>query len=186
MIAEITAGYNLFIPLMAVSTISYLVTRNLMPFSIYNMQLAKRGELITHNKDHAILTLLSLKKVIEDDFKKVSPEMNLGELVKVVSRSRRNLFPVIDADDALVGVLTLDDFRGIMFESERYEETFVSELMSPPPAIIESEENMNEVMKKFQSTGAWNLPVVENGKYIGFVSKSKLFSVYRRKLMEFG
>ncbi|WP_421751707.1 chloride channel protein [Croceimicrobium sp.] len=186
MIAEITSGYNLFIPLMAVSTISYLVTRNLMPFSIYNMQLAKRGELITHNKDHAILTLLSLKKVIEDDFKKVSPEMNLGELVKVVSRSRRNLFPVIDADDALVGVLTLDDFRGIMFESERYEETFVSELMSPPPAIIESEENMNEVMKKFQSTGAWNLPVVENGKYIGFVSKSKLFSVYRRKLMEFG
>lgn len=186
MIAEITAGYNLFLPLMMVSTISYLVTRNLMPFSIYNMQLAKRGDLITHNKDHAILTLLSLKKVVEDDFKIVSPNLNLGELVKVVSKSRRNLFPVIDENESLVGVLTLDDFRGIMFESERYEETFVSELMSPPPALIESDENMNEVMKKFQSTGAWNLPVVENGKYIGFVSKSKLFSVYRRKLMEFG
>jgi CIC family chloride channel protein len=185
MIAEITAGYNLFLPLMTVSTISYLVTRNLMPFSIYNMQLAKRGELITHNKDHAILTLLNLKKVIENDFKKVSPDMNLGELVKVVSKSRRNLFPVIDENGGLVGVLTLDDFRGIMFESERYEETFVSELMSPPPALIESTENMNQVMKKFQSTGAWNLPVVEEGKYIGFVSKSKLFSVYRRKLMEF-
>lgn len=186
MIAEITEGYNLFIPLMTVSTISYLITRNLMPFSIYNMQLAKRGDLITHNKDQAILTLLNLKKVIENDFKKVSPDMNLGELVKVVSKSRRNLFPVLDEEESLVGVLTLDDFRGIMFEKERYENTFVSELMSIPPALINNEENMNEVMKKFQSTGAWNLPVVENGKYIGFVSKSKLFSVYRRKLMEFG
>ncbi len=186
MIAEITTGYDLFIPLMTVSTISYMVTRSLMPFSIYNMQLAKRGDLITHNKDQAILTLLNLKKVIECDFKKVSPEMNLGELVEVVSKSRRNLFPVVDEDEALVGVLTLDDFRGIMFESERYENTFVSELMSRPPALIHHEENMNDVMKKFQSTGAWNLPVVEEGKYRGFVSKSKLFSVYRRKLMEFG
>ncbi len=186
MIAEITSGYDLFLPLMTVSTISYIVTRKMMPFSIYNMQLAKRGDLITHNKDQAILTLLNLKKVIENDFKKVSPEMNLGELIEVVSKSRRNLFPVIDAEDSLVGVLTLDDFRGIMFEQERYENTFVSELMSSPPALIQHEENMNEVMKKFQSTGAWNLPVVEDGKYIGFVSKSKLFSVYRRKLMEFG
>lgn len=186
MIAEITSGYDLFLPLMTVSTISYLVTRNLMPFSIYNMQLAKRGDLITHNKDQAILTLLNLKKVIESDFKKVRPEMTLGELVEVVSKSRRNLFPVIDENHALVGVLTLDDFRGIMFESERYDNTFVSELMIKPPALIQHEENMNQVMKKFQATGAWNLPVVENGKYIGFVSKSKLFSVYRRKLMEFG
>ena len=186
MIAEITSGYDLFLPLMTVSTISYLVTRNLMPFSIYNMQLAKRGDLITHNKDQAILTLLNLKKVIESDFKKVRPEMTLGELVEVVSKSRRNLFPVIDENHALVGVLTLDDFRGIMFESERYDNTFVSELMIKPPALIQHEENMNQVMKKFQATGAWNLPVVENGKYIGVVSKSKLFSVYRRKLMEFG
>lgn len=186
MIAEITSGYDLFLPLMTVSTISYLVTRNLMPFSIYNMQLAKRGDLITHNKDQAILTLLNLKKVIENDFKKVMPGMTLGELVEVVSKSRRNLFPVIDEDESLVGVLTLDDFRGIMFESERYENTYVSELMSRPPAVIQHEENMNDVMKKFQATGAWNLPVVEEGKYIGFVSKSKLFSVYRRKLMEFG
>lgn len=186
MIAEITSGYDLFLPLMTVSTISYLVTRNLMPFSIYNMQLARRGDLITHNKDQAILTLLNLKKVIESDFKKVRPEMTLGELVEVVSKSRRNLFPVIDENHALVGVLTLDDFRGIMFESERYDNTFVSELMIKPPALIQHEENMNQVMKKFQATGAWNLPVVENGKYIGFVSKSKLFSVYRRKLMEFG
>ncbi len=185
MIAEITAGYNLFLPLMVVSAISYLVTKNLMPYSIYNMQLAKRGDLITHNKDQAILTLLKLDKVIEKDFKKVSPEMNLGELVKVVSKSHRNLFPVLDENKKLVGVLTLDDFRGIMFEQERYEDTFVSELMSLPPATIQVNESMASVMKKFQSTGAWNLPVVEKGEYRGFVSKSKLFSVYRRKLMEF-
>lgn len=111
--------------------------------------------------------------------------MKLGELVKVVSTSRRNLFPVVDKDNKLVGVLTLDDFRHIMFDQNLYTTTTVAQLMSPPPAIIEREQNMKTVMSKFQDTGAWNLPVVENGKYVGFISKSKLFSVYRRKLIEF-
>lgn len=185
MIAEITAGYDLFLPLMTVSAISFLVTKNLMPYSIYNMQLAKRGDLITHNKDQAILTLLNLQKVVERDFKKVRPEMTLGELVKIVSRSKRNLFPVVDEEGRLVGVLTLDDFRNIMFDQSLYEDTYVSELMNPPPAEIQLNENMATVMKKFQATGAWNLPVVDGKLYHGFVSKSKLFSVYRRKLMEF-
>jgi CIC family chloride channel protein len=185
MIAEITAGYNLFLPLMTVSAISYLVTRSILPHSIYTMQLAKRGDLITHNKDQAILTLLNIATVVEKDFKKVKPEFTLGELVKVVSRSKRNLFPVIDEEGVLVGVLTLDDFRNIMFDRSLYEETYVSELMSPPPDVVDVKENMSSVMKKFQESGAWNLPVIENGKYLGFVSKSKLFSVYRRKLMEF-
>lgn len=185
MIAEITAGYDLFLPLMTVAAISFLVTKNLMPYSIYNMQLAKRGDLITHNKDQAILTLLNLQKVVERDFKKVRPEMTLGELVKIVSRSKRNLFPVVDEEGRLVGVLTLDDFRNIMFDQSLYEDTYVSELMNPPPAEIQLNENMATVMKKFQATGAWNLPVVDGKLYHGFVSKSKLFSVYRRKLMEF-
>jgi CIC family chloride channel protein len=185
MIAEITAGYNLFLPLMTVSAISYLVTRSILPHSIYTLQLAKRGDLITHNKDQAILTLLNIATVVEKDFKKVSPEFNLGELVKVVSRSKRNLFPVIDEEGVLVGVLTLDDFRNIMFDRSLYEKTYVSELMIPPPDVVDIKENMSSVMKKFQESGAWNLPVIENGKYLGFVSKSKLFSVYRRKLMEF-
>lgn len=185
MIAEITGGYELFLPLMLVSAISFQVTRYLMPHSIYTLQLAQRGDLITHDKDQAILTLLSIDNVVEKDFKKVQETMNLGELVKVVSRSRRNLFPVVDEEDKLVGVLTLDDFRHIMFDQSMYEDTTVSELMSPPPARVEKGENMSEVMKKFQSSGAWNLPVVENEKYVGFVSKSKLFSVYRRKLIEF-
>lgn len=185
MIAEITGGYELFIPLMLVSAISYLVTTRFMPHSIYTVQLAKRGDLITHNKDQAILTLLNIDTVIETDFKPVSPKMSLGELVKVVGTSKRNLFPVLDDENNLVGILTLDNFRHIMFDQTLYDETQVSELMTAPPALINKSENMSEVMEKFQTSGAWNLPVVEDGRYLGFVSKSKLFSVYRRKLIEF-
>jgi len=185
MIAEITGGYELFIPLMLVAAISFQITRQIMPHSIYTTQLAQRGDLLTHNKDQAILTLMSINNVVEKDFKRVNSNMNLGELVKIVAKSRRNLFPVIDENDLLVGVLTLDDFRHLMFDQSLYENTMVSELMSPPPAYVQEGDNMSEVMKKFQSTGAWNLPVVKDGKYLGFVSKSKLFSVYRRKLIEF-
>lgn len=185
MIAEITGGYELFVPLMIVSAISFLVTRKFMPHSIYTLQLAKRGELITHNKDQAILTLLKIDSVIETDFSSVNSEMTLGELVTVVAKSKRNLFPVLNEDKVLVGILTLDNFRNIMFDQSLYEMTFVSDLMTNPPGFINKSENMSSVMQKFQATGAWNLPVVEKGVYIGFVSKSKLFSVYRRKLIEF-
>ena len=185
MIAEITGGYELFIPLMLVSAISFVVTRQIMPHSVYTMQLARKGDILTHNKDQVILTLLNIDAVLETDFVKVNPEMSLGELVKVVSTSKRNLFPVVDEEEKLVGVLTLDDFRNIMFDQSLYNDTYVSELMNPPPAIIEKNETMNSVMQKFQSSGAWNLPVVRSGRYEGFVSKSKMFSVYRRKLLEF-
>tara|TARA_R110002074_G_scaffold245188_2_gene417063 strand:+ start:295 stop:1437 length:1143 start_codon:yes stop_codon:yes gene_type:complete len=185
MIAEITGGYELFVPLMIVSAISFLVTRKFMPHSIYTLQLAKRGELITHNKDQAILTLLKIDSVIETDFSSVNAEMSLGDLVKVVAKSKRNLYPVINEQKILVGILTLDNFRNIMFDQSLYESMRVSDLMTNPPGFINKTENMSSVMQKFQSTGAWNLPVVEKGIYIGFVSKSKLFSVYRRKLIEF-
>ncbi|WP_417600988.1 chloride channel protein [Owenweeksia hongkongensis] len=185
MIAEITGGYELFVPLMLVSAISFLVTRSITPHSIYTEQLAQKGDVLTHDKDHAILTLLSLEKIVETNFKPVHPEMQLGDLIKVVATSRRNLFPVVNQDQQLVGVLTLDDFRHLMFNQAVYTTTTVSQLMSPPPALIEKSEDMNQVMKKFQETGAWNLPVVDQGKYFGFISKSKLFSVYRRKLIEF-
>ena len=185
MIAEITGGYELFIPLMLVSAISFLVTRRFMPHSIYTLQLAKSGDLITHNKDQAILTLLNIDKVIETDFKSVEPQMTLGELVQVVGASKRNLFPVLDEKKNLVGVLTLDNFRHIMFDQSLYDSTQVSDLMTNAPALLQKSENMASVMQKFQTTGAWNLPVVEDGRYKGFVSKSKLFSVYRRKLIEF-
>lgn len=185
MIAEITGGYDLFVPLMLVSAISFLVARGLKPHSIYTDQLAQRGDLLTHNKDQVILTLLNIEQVIERNFKTVRPEMTLGELVKVVSLSNRNIFPVTDKEKNLKGILTLDNFRHIMFDTSIYETTYVSELMNPPPATIEKMEGMESVIKKFQETNAWNLPVVEEGKYVGFISKSKLFSVYRRKLLEF-
>lgn len=185
MIAEITGGYELFVPLMLVSAISFAVTRGIRPHSIYTDLLAKRGDLLTHNKDQVILTLLNIEQVIEKNFKTVRPEYSLGELVKVVSQSNRNIFPVTDDEGMLHGVLTLDNFRHIMFDQSIYNTTFVNELMNPPPVVIEKSEGMESVIKKFQSTNAWNLPVVENGKYVGFISKSKLFSVYRSKLLEF-
>ncbi len=185
MIAEITGGYQLFIPLMLVSATSFLVTRAIMPHSIYTVQLAARGDLLTHNKDQAILTLLKIETVIESNFQPIHPEMNLGALIKVVSVSQRNLYPVLNDDEELVGVLTLDDIRSMMFDNELYNNTYVKQLMSPAPAEIQLDESMESVMGKFQETGAWNLPVLEGKRYIGFISKSKLFSVYRRKLMEF-
>ncbi|MDX5326118.1 MAG: chloride channel protein [Bacteroidota bacterium] len=184
MIAEITGGYQLFIPLMLTSATAFLVSRGIMPHSIYTRQLAKRGELITHDKDQAILTLMRLEDVVESDFVEVKQDMKLRDLVQAFSKSRRNIFPVVDEDGALRGVLTLDDFKQLLFDQKLYDKISVSELMLAPPAVIERSERMDEVMQKFQTTGAWNLPVTQDGRYMGFISKSKLFSAYRRKLKE--
>ena len=185
LIAEITNGYGLFIPLMISATLSYVTIKNFQKHNIYTRRLAMKGELITHHKDKAVLTLMKLNNVIETDFHTIRSRMNLGELIKVISQSRRNLFPVVNGQDELVGIVILDDIREIMFDQEMYSNTTVQELMSVPPAFVDIEENMDSVMQKFEDTGAWNLPVVENGKYIGFVSKSKIFSVYRRVLIHY-
>lgn len=183
MIAEITGGYELFLPLMLTAAIAYLITKGIDPHSIYTEQLARRGDLITHNKDQTILTLMRTEQVIETDFIKTKPDMKLRDLVKVFTQSRRNLFPVLDKG-VLVGVLTLDDFKAMLFDKTLYDKVFVRDLMTNPPAVVEKTETMEAVMHKFQTTGAWNLPVVDQGKYVGFISKSKLFSAYRRKLLE--
>lgn len=185
LIAEITGGYELFIPLMLVSAISYLITKKFMPYSFYTRELVKKGDLLTHNKDQAVLTLLNVSKVLETNFRKISPKMTLRELVKVVTTSKRNLFPVVNDEGKLVGIITLDDIRSFMFDVSVYDVLVVAELMYLPPATIDADEDMSEVIRKFQSTGAWNLPVLKDGMYLGFVSKSKLFSAYRRKLIEF-
>ncbi len=185
LIAEITHGYDLFVPLMITSTISYLTIMYFEPHSIYTKQLARRGELLTHHKDKAVLTLMRLNKVLETDFLPVKSTDTLGELVKTVAKAKRNLFPVVGSKGQLKGVVLLDDIREIMFNHERYNDTHVEELMEVPPAFIQINESMDSVMKKFEETGAWNLPVIENDKYIGFVSKSKIFSVYRRVLIHF-
>lgn len=185
MIAEITGGYDLIIPLMLVSAISYLVSRQFLSYSFYTRELIQKGDLLTHNKDQTVLTLLTVDKVVEKNFSKIRPNMTLRRLIEVVSSSPRNIFPVVDEHEHLVGILTLDDIRSFMFDKALYDALVVAELMSMPPAIIHLHDPMSVVMKKFQQTGAWNLPVVDEDRYIGFISKSKLFSAYRRKLIEF-
>jgi CIC family chloride channel protein len=183
--AEMTGGYNLFLPLLIVSTLSYMTIRIFEPYSIYTMRLAKQGDLLTHEKDKSVLTLLKIDSVIERDFKTVRPDMNLKEVVDIIATSNRNLFPVIDAEGMLVGVVLLDDIRNIMFRPDLYKKMHVTRFMSMPPARIEINQPMEEVMRIFDKTNAWNLPVVENGKYIGFVSKSKIFNSYRRVLRHY-
>ena len=183
--AELTGGYDLFLPLLIVSTISYGTIKIFEPYSIYTMRLAKRGELLTHEKDKAVLTLLKMDSVIERDFLEVRPEMSLKDMVDTISRSNRNLFPVVDDGGRLLGVVLLDDIRNIMFRPDLYRRMYVNKFMAIPPAKIEVGESMDKVMKIFDDTGAWNLPVVENGRYIGFVSKSKIFNSYRRVLRHY-
>ena len=183
--AELTGGYDLFLPLLIVSTISYGTIKIFEPYSIYAIRLAKRGELLTHHKDKSVLRLLKVNNVIENDFKPVSPEMNLKQMVDVISQSSRNLFPVLDGEGRLMGIVLLDDIRNIMFRPDLYKKMYVSKFMTTPPATIQVGDTMESVMKTFDRTSAWNLPVVEDGKYIGFVSKSKIFNSYRRVLRHY-
>lgn len=183
--AEMTGGYDLFLPLLIVSTLSYMTIKIFLPYSIYTMRLAKEGDLLTHEKDKAVLTLLKVENVIEKDFKPVKPEMSLKEVVDVISKSNRNLFPVIDEEGMLMGVVLLDDIRNIMFRTDLYKKMHVSRFMSAAPARIDISLSMEEVMKIFDKTHAWNLPVVDNGRYVGFVSKSKIFNSYRRVLRHY-
>ena len=186
LIAEVTGGYELFIPLMITSTISFSITKYVHPHSVYNMELGRKGELITHDKDHAVLTLMDIDKVIEDNFVPIYPEMNLGDIVHhAVVKSNRNIFPVIDKEDnTLLGINLLDDIRPIMFDQKLYKEVMAGDIMNTPPDIIElDKDKMTDIMEKFQNSGAWNLPVIKDEKYIGFISKSKLLTAYRRKLI---
>jgi len=187
LIAEITGGYELFIPLMITVAISFLITKNSMEHTIYTRELAERGDLLTHDRDQNVLTLMKLEDVIETDFIPVHPDMGLGRMLhECVSVSTRNIFPVIDENNALIGIVLLDDIRKFMFDTSLYDTIIVENFMHNPPEYIFFEtDNMKTVMQKFQDSGAWNLPVIKNGKYLGFVSKSKLLTAYRRKLINF-
>ena len=187
LIAELTGSYSLFMMLMIVSTISYMTIKIFEKHSLYAMRLAQKGELITHDKDKAVLTLMKMDSVIETDFQVLYPEMTLGELVKIIATSNRNLFPVIQQEtQTLTGVLLLDEVRNIMFRPELYNRFTVKQLMISPPAILHQELPMEQVMRIFEDTGAWNLPVVDEKKrYVGFVSKSKIFNSYREVLQDF-
>ena len=185
LIADMTGGYDLLIPLILTSTISYAVTRSIEPYSIYTKRIAKKGELLTHDSDQAVLTLLKTGDLIENDFKTVKIDATLGELVEVVATSKRNIFPVIDSRNHFQGFVSLEDIRRDMFKTDQYKTTHVFNFMRSAPAYVYIDEKMDSVMNKFEKTGAWNLPVVERDRtYIGFVSKSKIFSAYREQLKQ--
>ena len=186
LIAEITGDYDLFVPLMLVAAISYAITRYFISHSIYTLELAERGELITHNKDKTALLLMELDKIVETNFIAIQPEMKLGEVLRTaVARSNRNIFPVVNEENEFLGVLLLDDIRKIMFDAKFYDSLTINTLMQNAPDIINYEKDaMQTIMKKFEDTGAWNLPVIKEQKYLGFISKSKMLTAYRRKLIE--
>lgn len=185
LIAEITGGYDLFVPLMLVAAISFAVTKYFISNSIYTVELAERGELITHNKDKNVLMMMKINSLIETNFKAVHSEMLLGEMLKKsVSNSNRNIFPVINEEQQFLGIVLLDDIRPIMFDSEMYDKVTVETFMRSAPAIISYNDSVAEVMQKFKESDAWNLPVIKDKKYVGFISKSKLLSAYRNKLIE--
>jgi len=184
--AEMTDGYELFLPLLTVSALSYFFLNDSATSEIYTMRLARQGKLLTHHKDRAVLTLMKMDSVIETDFLPVNPDMNLKQMVDTIAQSSRNLFPVLDADRKLLGVVVLDDIRNIMFRPDLYRRMYVRRFMSSPPAKLSTEDSMERVMKIFDDTGAWNLPVVNpEGVYVGFVSKSKIFNSYRRVLRHY-
>jgi len=186
LIAEITGGYELIIPLMLVSSLSYVLVRHFEPFSMVTRKLASEGNVFTANKDKNILMQLNLSEAIETDFSTVYSNAKISSLMELISNSKRNLFPVIDAKGRLLGTIKLENIREILFDLENFTDMHVIELMNANKCFIKETDSMNSVMKKFDESGEWNLPVVdENNKYLGFISKSRIFSKYRDKLISF-
>jgi len=185
LIAEITGGYGLFMPLMIVATISYGTVKIFEANSVYTIQLAKRGELLTHHKDKALLALMKIDSLIETNFSTIKPDATLRDLVEVISNSTRNLFPVVDEDQRFHGIIVMDQVRHIMFRPELYDSTYVKNLMFMPTNMVDIHDQMETVDHKFQHSGKFNLVVLDNGKYIGFVSRANVFSKYRELLKDF-
>lgn len=184
LIAEITGGYGLMIPLMIVSSVAYVLVKIFDPDSIDTKKLAKKGELITHDRDKKILSYITLEGILEKDFQSINEKARLRELISIIEKSHRNIYPVVTDDNKLVGLIQLDSIREIMFHQELYDKVLIKELMQRPSAVISVNESMESVMQKFDETHAWNLPVVSNGIYAGFISKSVIFNNYRTQLIE--
>jgi len=185
LIAEITGGYQFFVPLMITSVVAYLTVIPFEPHSIYTKRLAEAGELITHHKDKAVLSRLSIETLIEKNFLTTGPDVTLGEFVKVVAKSQRNVFPVIDAENNFLGVIFINDIRHIIFEHDQYDTVYIRNLMYMPDTLVSQDATMEDVAQKFAETSHYNLPVLNNGKYIGFVSRANVFSAYRKLVKDF-
>jgi CIC family chloride channel protein len=181
LIAELTGGYNLFIPLIIVSICAYLTIIIFEPHSIYGARLAKEGRLLTHHTDHAALTLMNLDSVIERDYMGVSPDMELGQIVSKVSRSQSAVLPVIDATGTLLGEIDIMSIRKVLFRIELYHHFLASQLMKEPAASLRDDAPMTSVMRTFERTHADWLPVVDADNHLkGYISRQRLYTLYRK------
>ncbi|MEN8115435.1 MAG: chloride channel protein [Bacteroidota bacterium] len=185
LIADISGGYKLFVPLMITATFAYIIVRTFTPNSVYHIQLARRKELLTHDKDANVLQMLEVIKLVETDFEVLSPDASLRDLTVAISRNHRNLFPVVDADGKMVGMVKMDDVRSMIFDHEKYDKIKISELMYMPEYSINPNDSMEMAANKFESSGRYNLAVIEDGKYIGFISRAKVFTKYRKHIKDF-
>lgn len=183
LIADISGGYKLFVPLMITATFAYLIVRAFTPNSVYHIQLAKRNELLTHDKDANVLQLMQVRNLIETDFEVLSPDATLRDLTEAITRAHRDLFPVVNADGTMVGMVKMDDVRTMIFNHKLYDTVKISELMYMPEFYIDPNDSMEIVTSKFESSGRYNLAVIENGKYIGFISRARVFTRYRKQII---
>lgn len=185
LIAEITGGYELLMPLIITSTISFATIRGVESYSIYTKRIANQGDLLTHDSDKAVLTLLKTSQMVERDFIPINVSGNLADLVAAIRQSNRSIFPVVDSKNKFQGVIYLNDIRSIMFDRSLYDSIKIESLMKNAPIVVLMDEKMDSVMNKFEVSEAWNLPVIDiNGEYQGFVSRSKIFSYYREQLQQ--
>jgi len=182
LIAEITSGYTLFVPLMIVSAISFITISYYEEYSLYTKNLIERGDYNPYDKDKQVLSNIPMDKLIERDLLTIEPDKKLKDLIKIVRKSKRNIYPVVSKEKVLVGIIMLDNIREIMFDEEAQKSTDVKGLMNSPPDTIDLGDSMHDVMRKFEKTGAWNLPVLSHGKYEGLLSKSTIFNAYRNNL----
>lgn len=183
--AEITGGYGMFIPLLVTSTVAYVTIMRFEPHSVYTKRLAMRGELITHHKDKAVLRSMEVKKLIETDFEIISPDASLGDLVKAISNSNRNLFPVVDENGIMKGMVKLSNLKSLIFEPDLYDKVMVKDIMYMPEYFISPFDSMETVAEKFETSNRYNLAVIDEGKYLGFISRAVVFSAYRKTLEYF-
>ncbi|WP_083631196.1 chloride channel protein [Labilibacter marinus] len=185
LIADLSGGYSMFLPLMITATISFIVAKSFEKHSVYTHQLAHRKELLTHDKDQNVMTMMEVSKLIETDFAIISPKANLGDLVKVISKAHRNLFPVVDDNGILKGMVKMDDIREIIFEPEKYESVKVQELMYMPEYFISPDDSMEDLVEIFRKSSRFNIAVIDKGKYHGFISRANAFTAYRNQIKEF-
>jgi chloride channel protein, CIC family len=179
LIAEITGGYQMLVPLIISATVAYVTIIRFEPHSIYTKRLAESGDLVTHHKDKAVMHFMNTKELIETDFEVLSPDLNLGQMIYYIARSKRDLFPVVDEQGMMVGMIKMNDIRNLMFEQNLYEKISVRELMYMPEFFISPNDPMDLIVEKFKTCKRYNLAVLDDGKYIGFISRARVFSVYR-------